>query len=78
MNVGIILAAGRSSRFDSPIPKQLYELNGKPIIQHSIDLLSKHLDRVIIVTNSLCKDKINGEVLVNDVDSRLQSIKLAK
>jgi 2-C-methyl-D-erythritol 4-phosphate cytidylyltransferase len=77
MNIGIILAAGKSTRFDSEIPKQLYPIDGKPMIQHSIDLLSKHLDKVIIVTNSECSDKINGDVIINDVDSRLESIKVA-
>ena len=77
MNIGIILAAGKSTRFDSAIPKQLYPIDGKPIVQHSIDLLSKHLDKVIIVTNSECKDKISGDVIINDVDSRLESIKVA-
>ena len=77
MNIGIILAAGKSTRFDSEIPKQLYPIDGKPIVQHSIDLLSKHLDKVIVVTNSECSDKINGDVIINDVDSRLESIKLA-
>ena len=77
MNIGIILAAGKSTRFDSEIPKQLYPINGKPMIQHSIDLLSKHLDKVIIVTSSECSDKITGNVITNDVDSRLESIKVA-
>ena len=77
MNIGVILAAGKSTRFDSEIPKQLYPIDGKPMIQHSIDLLSKHLDKVIIVTNSECKDKITGNVIINDVDSRLESIKVA-
>jgi 2-C-methyl-D-erythritol 4-phosphate cytidylyltransferase len=77
MNIGVILAAGKSTRFDSEISKQLYPIDGKPMIQHSIDLLSKNLDKVIIVTNSECKDKINGDVIINDVDSRLESIKVA-
>jgi 2-C-methyl-D-erythritol 4-phosphate cytidylyltransferase len=77
MNIGVILAAGKSSRFDSSIPKQLYQIDGKPMIQYSIDLLSKHLDKVIIVTNSECSDKITGNVIINDVDSRLESIKVA-
>lgn len=77
MNIAVILAAGKSTRFDSKIPKQLYPIDGKPMIQHSIDLLSKHLDKVIIVTNSECKDKITGNVIINDVDSRLESIKVA-
>ena len=77
MNIGVILAAGKSTRFGSEIPKQLYTLGDKPIVQHSIDLLSKHLDKVIVVTNSECKDKISGDVIINDVDSRLESIKVA-
>ena len=77
MNIGVILAAGKSTRFDSEIPKQLYPINGKPIIQNSIDLLSKYLDKVIVVTNSECSDKITGNVIINDVDSRLESIKVA-
>lgn len=76
MNVGVILAAGKSSRFESPIPKQLYPLNGKPIIQHSIDLLSKYLDDLIIVTNSECAKSIKGKVVVNDTDDRLESIRV--
>ena len=77
MNIGVILAAGRSSRFDSTIPKQLYPIDDKPIVQHSIDLLSKYLDKVIIVTNSECRDKIKGDVIINDKDSRLESIRIA-
>ena len=32
MNIGIILAAGNSTRFDNETPKQLYLINDKPII----------------------------------------------
>jgi 2-C-methyl-D-erythritol 4-phosphate cytidylyltransferase len=77
MNIGVILAAGKSTRFDSEIPKQLYPIGDKPMVQHSIDLLSKYLDEVIIVTNSDLSDKINGNILINDIDSRLESIKVA-
>ena len=55
MNVAVILAAGRSTRFNHLIPKQLYPLNGKPIMQHSIDILQKYVDDIIIITNSNCK-----------------------
>jgi 2-C-methyl-D-erythritol 4-phosphate cytidylyltransferase len=79
MNVGIILAAGKSSRFNNSIPKQLYTINGKPIINHSIDILNQLLDEVIIITNSTCYSQIitNNEILVNDVDDRIKSIKTA-
>ena len=74
MNVGIILAAGRSTRFGQDVPKQLYNIDGKPIIEHSIKILEKFVDDIIIVTNSDCKDKISGKVVVNDNDSRIESI----
>lgn len=79
MNVGVILAAGKSSRFDNQIPKQLYPLNGKPIINFSIDILNQFLDKVIIVTNSSCSTQIKTDntILVNDVDDRIKSISVA-
>ena len=79
MNVGVILAAGNSSRFQNEVPKQLYSINNKPIINHSIDILSQNLDEIIIVTNTYCYDKIKTDhtILINDVDDRIESIKVA-
>lgn len=77
MNVGVILAAGKSTRFGSEVPKQLCLIDGKPIIQHSIDVLYRHLDRVVVVTNSDCATKIQSEVIINDKDSRIDSISKA-
>jgi len=77
MNIGVILAAGKSTRFDHKTPKQLYPIGDKPMVQHSIDLFSKHLDRVIVVTNSELSNQISGDVVINDSDDRLQSIKVA-
>jgi len=77
MNIGIILAAGRSTRFDHEIPKQLYPIGDKPMVQHSIDLLSKHLDKVIVVTNSELSNQISGNIVINDKDSRIESIGVA-
>ncbi len=81
MNVGILLAAGKSSRFENKTPKQLYEINNKKIISYSIDVMSECLDEIIIVTNSYCLDKIsmtkNGTIIINDLDCRLSSIKAA-
>jgi 2-C-methyl-D-erythritol 4-phosphate cytidylyltransferase len=76
MNYGVILAAGNSSRFNSPIVKQLYSINGKPMISHSIDIFKKCVDEVIVVTNSRVKDYIPDGVtiIVNDEDSRMKSI----
>jgi len=47
MIIGIILAAGTSSRFNSETPKQLYSVNNKPIIEYSIDNMIDLVDKLI-------------------------------
>jgi 2-C-methyl-D-erythritol 4-phosphate cytidylyltransferase len=81
MNIGILLAAGKSSRFDSKIPKQLYEINEKPIISYSFEAMKDCLDDVVIVTNSLCYKKIKSiypktKIVINNKDCRLESLKI--
>jgi 2-C-methyl-D-erythritol 4-phosphate cytidylyltransferase len=72
--IGIILASGKSNRFNQSIPKQLYPINNKPIIDYSIESLSI-LDDVIVVTNSECYDKIKFDSkLVLNTESRLDTI----
>lgn len=87
-NIGLLLAAGTSTRFCHNIPKQLYKLNNdKPIIYYSIDLLISKCEQVIIVTNSLCIDEIKNiifefflndikkiHIICNDINCRLESI----
>ena len=78
MNVGILLAAGRSSRFEEN-DKQLYEIKGKSVISYSIDLLSNNLDKLIIVVNSNNYSEIsnlspNAVKVINDTDARIRSI----
>lgn len=78
MNIGVILAAGQSTRFLHDIPKQIYPINDKPIINYSIDALSQ-LDDIIIITNSNCSKQIktNYKIITTDSNSRLDSIKTA-
>ncbi len=54
-NYFVILAAGKSKRFDKNIAKQFYNYKNKEIIDHSIDksLNSKLFKKIIIVTNKL-------------------------
>lgn len=77
MNVAIILAAGLSKRFINNSPKQLYLLNNKPIINHSIDIISQLVDDIVIVTNSSISNQIetNQKIVINDKDNRIESIK---
>ncbi len=54
-NFFVILAAGKSKRFNNKIAKQFYNYKNKEIIDHSIDksLNSKLFKKIIIVTNNL-------------------------
>lgn len=79
MNVGIILAAGKSSRF--PDHKQLHLIDGKELVAFSTEVFCKALDETIIVTNSECYRRIkklfkNVEVVKNDIDCRIASIQV--
>ena len=82
MNIGILLAAGKSSRFNSKIPKQLYKINEKPIISYSFEAMKDCLDDILIVTNSSCYKKIKSiypktKIVINNKDCRLESLKIA-
>ena len=56
-NCFILLAAGKGKRFGSKTLKQFHILNGKPLINHSIEraIKSKIFKEIIIVTNSKIK-----------------------
>jgi 2-C-methyl-D-erythritol 4-phosphate cytidylyltransferase len=81
-NVGILLAGGFSTRFDNEKPKQLYELNNKPLFMYSVEAIVNILDTITIITNSKCYSEIkklvkmykNVIVLKNDINCRLESI----
>jgi len=45
----VILAGGVGRRFGSAIPKPFIKLNGKPVIQYSIDVIEPFVDEVIVV-----------------------------
>jgi molybdenum cofactor cytidylyltransferase len=49
MNGGLVLAAGRGSRFGAP--KQLAEFDGRPLIEHAISAIygASGIDRVVVV-----------------------------
>ena len=47
--LGVILAGGQSKRMGQD--KFFLQLNGKTLIEHSIDKVKKHLQKVIIIKN---------------------------
>ena len=58
-NYFVILAAGKSKRFNNKIAKQHFVYKNKEIIEHSIEkaLNSKLFKQIIIVTNNLNRFK---------------------
>lgn len=52
----IILAGGKGRRFGSSIPKPFMSLNGKQVIQYSIDVFEPLVDEIIVVSNKQYKD----------------------
>ena len=65
-NCFIILAAGKSKRFKSKIPKQFIVHRNKPLFMHSIDkaLKSKMFKYIVIVSNKPIKNINNKSIKV--------------
>jgi CTP:molybdopterin cytidylyltransferase MocA len=55
---GLVLAAGEGSRFGGP--KQIAELDGRPLLEHALDAMSG-LDRVVVVLGARA-DEIRARV----------------
>lgn len=51
MNTAIIVAAGSGKRFDSAVPKQFLELQGKPVIVHTLEKFQAcgRIDAIVVV-----------------------------
>jgi molybdenum cofactor cytidylyltransferase len=63
---GCVLAAGASSRFGSP--KQLAELDGRPLLEHTLDAMRRSgLDRVVVVLGAEA-DRILERVDLNGAE----------
>jgi len=54
MNIAIILAAGNSTRMKGKTPKQLLNINGKPVSVYSLETFQAHsdVDNIIVVTKT--------------------------
>ncbi|MCB6992362.1 2-C-methyl-D-erythritol 4-phosphate cytidylyltransferase [bacterium 210820-DFI.6.37] len=54
LNLAIIFAGGSGARMGSGLPKQFIEVNGKPIIIHTLDIFEEHpeIDKIYIA----CKE----------------------
>jgi len=53
MNVAIVFAGGVGARMGASIPKQFLELNGKPVLAHTLALFQNHplVDEIVLVVS---------------------------
>jgi 2-C-methyl-D-erythritol 4-phosphate cytidylyltransferase len=83
----LIVAGGKGTRIKSSLPKQFIELNGKPILLHTIEAFYRYSDKINIVLvlpeddfeiwNAIC-EKFNFTkpiILQKGGESRFQSVK---
>tara|TARA_S200000501_G_scaffold367896_1_gene404926 strand:- start:1549 stop:2664 length:1116 start_codon:yes stop_codon:yes gene_type:complete len=88
-NCFIILAAGKSERFKSSIPKPYYNFKGKPLYLHSIEraIESKIFEKIILVINKKHRKYIDKSYLkdisiinggLNRSDSSKKAVKYIK
>lgn len=63
-NIALILASGTGERFGYNIPKQFFDLNGKTILEYSIEAFENHskIDEIVLVTNPDFRD-VTEEIL---------------
>ena len=52
MKIGLIIAAGKQSRFKEQIPKCLAKINGTCILNTTVENLSKFCDKVFVVCST--------------------------
>lgn len=63
-NIAIIFAGGSGARMGSGIPKQFIEVNGKPIIIHTLDIFEDHpdIDEIYVACKEDCIEKLKKMV----------------
>lgn len=63
-NIAIIFAGGSGARMGSGIPKQFIEVNGKPIIIHTLEIFEEHplIDSIYIACKEDCISKLERYV----------------
>lgn len=75
--IGLILAAGKQTRFKSDIPKALSLYENKTVLEHNISVIDKYVDEVYVVCSNWNLDKFkelgieNDRVKILSIDSGL-------
>ena len=86
-NITIIVAGGSGTRFGANLPKQFLLLNGKPVLQHTLEAFATASDEIILVLpqahqdlwRQMCVDYHCNvpHHMVSGGDTRWQSVKNA-
>lgn len=83
----LIVAGGKGTRIKSKLPKQFLELNGLPILMHTINAFYRYSEKIVVILvlpeddlenwNSLCKKHnfTRPLILQKGGDTRFQSVK---
>ena len=62
-HIGVIVAAGKGSRFGGDIPKQFTEVGGRPLLFYSLKVMQESfLDEIVVVTSEDWIDYVKTEV----------------
>ena len=67
-NVAVVLAGGKGSRMGNDIPKQFFEINGKTVLEYSVEAFDSNpsIDEVVIVSHKDYIDKVKALVSKNN------------
>ena len=66
-NIAIIFAGGSGARMGSGVPKQFLEVNGKPIIIHTLEIFEDHpaIDEIYVA----CKEEYISKLNIHNLKS---------
>lgn len=52
MRIALVIAGGKGTRMDLNVPKQFYQIDGKPLFIYTLEVFekSKYIDKIVLVT----------------------------
>lgn len=75
MNIALVFAGGVGVRMGAAIPKQFLELNGRPVLAHTLDLFQRHpeIDAIYLVVAKEHGDTVRKLAIDNGI-TKLKNI----
>lgn len=74
MTVAVILASGKGQRFGGPEPKQFLPLDGKTVLEHSVDAFNRNaaIDEICVVTRPEYVERVTA--LTRDIYNKVRRV----